>query len=121
MSECNGAEIFTELLSHLNFPLQPALSQANTIPCMLPFITSQFLTRKHDDRPAVIPQGSKNLALLGQFVEIEGDTVCTVEYSVRAAQMAVHKFMGTKEKPVPIYKGDHNPKVLAEALRMLIT
>lgn len=121
MEECSGAEILTELLAHLNFPKEKILQQAITIPCMMPFITSQFLTRKHSDRPAVIPRGSKNLALMGQYVEIEGDTVFTVEYSVRAAQMAVHEFMETKEKPVPIYRGDHSPKVLVEALRMLIT
>jgi oleate hydratase len=121
MAECTGEEILTELLSHLAFPLHPILEEAITIPCMLPFITSQFLTRKYEDRPKVIPHGSKNLALMGQYVEIEGDTVFTVEYSVRAAQLAVHEFMHTAEKVTPIYRGDHSPKVLVEALRMLIT
>ena len=36
-------------------------------------------------RPKVIPEGSRNLALVGQYVEIERDVVFTVEYSVRGA------------------------------------
>jgi oleate hydratase len=121
MSECTGAEILQELLGHLNFPEQPTLENAITIPCMMPYITAQFLTRKHGDRPEVVPKGSTNLALMGQFVEIPKDTVFTVEYSVRCAQMAVHELMGTKEKPKDIYMGEHNVKVLVEALRMLLT
>ena len=87
----------------------------------MPFITSQFLTREKGDRPNVIPEGSTNLALLGQFVEIKRDTVFTVEYSVRGAQMAVHELMGTNRKPKDIYMGEHNVKVLVDALRMLLT
>ena len=121
MVECTGQEILTELLGHLQFPLSPILENSLTIPCMMPYITSQFLTRKHGDRPDVIPKGSTNLALLGQFVEIPKGTVFTVEYSVRSAQLAVHELMQTKEKPKDIYMGEHSVKVLVEALRMLLT
>jgi oleate hydratase len=121
MSSCCGEEIMTELLGHLKFPLQPILENSLTIPCMMPFITSQFLPRKAGDRPEVIPKGSTNLALLGQFVEIPRDTVFTVEYSVRSAQIAVHDLMRTKHKPKDVYMGEHSPKVLVEALRMLLT
>ncbi len=121
MAECTGEEILRELLGHLAFPEHPTIENAIAIPCMLPYITSQFLTRRVEDRPRVIPHGSTNLALMGQYVEIPGDTVFTVEYSVRAAQIAVHELMKTKEKPKDIYKGEHSIKVLVEALRMLIT
>ncbi|TVY28768.1 Oleate hydratase [Lachnellula hyalina] len=121
MSECSGEEILKELLGHLKFPEQPTLNTSITIPSMLPYITSQFLTQNIGDRPLVIPKGSTNLALLGQYVEILEDTVFTVEYSVRAAQIAVHELMGTKRNPRSIYKGAHNVKVLADALRMLLT
>jgi oleate hydratase len=122
MAACSGQEILQELLGHLKFPEHPTLENAITIPCMMPFITSQFLTRKPGDRPNVIPgeQGG-NLALMGQFVEVEKDTVFTVEYSVRCAQIAVHELMGTKEKPKDVYRGEHDVKVLVEALRMLLT
>ena len=33
------------------------------IPCIMPFVTSQFLRREKGDRPQVVPKGSKNLAL----------------------------------------------------------
>jgi oleate hydratase len=121
MSECSGQEIMTELLNNLDFPLHPILDNSLTIPCMMPFITSQFLTRKAGDRPEVIPKGSTNLALLGQFTEIPLDTVFTVEYSVRSAQIAVHELMNTEHKPKDIYKGEHSPKVLVESFRTLLT
>jgi myosin-crossreactive antigen len=53
------------------------------------FITSQFLVRSKGDRPQVVPAGSANLALIGQYCEIPDDVVFMVEYSVRAAQIAV--------------------------------
>jgi oleate hydratase len=121
MAECSGKEILEELLGLLNFPEHPTLENAITIPCLMPYITSQFLTRKHGDRPEVIPAGSTNLALLGQFVELPRDTVFTVEYSVRCAQKAVHELMDTKEKPKDVYKGEHDVKVLVKALEMLLT
>lgn len=121
MASCTGEEILTELLGHLNFPQHPTVESATTIPCMMPFITSQFLTRGSLDRPKVIPDGSTNLALLGQFVEIEKDVVFTVEYSVRGAQMAVFGLMGIDKKPKSIYKGEHSLKVLTEGLKMLFT
>jgi oleate hydratase len=121
MAECSGSEILTELLGHLNFPAHPTLESATTIPCMMPYITSQFLTRKAGDRPNVLPKSTTNLGLVGQYVEIERDTVFTVEYSVRGAQIAVEGLMATGVQPKDIYMGEHNVKVLAEALRMLIT
>lgn len=110
----------TELLGHLNFPLSLA---ANTtcIPAMLPYITSQFLTRTHADRPPVLHPSRPNLAFLGQFVEIPEDTVFTVEYSVRAAQMAVYEMMGLDKKPNGIYKGEKDLHVMVKALKALLS
>ncbi|KAI9730990.1 MAG: hypothetical protein M1834_005451 [Cirrosporium novae-zelandiae] len=121
MSECTGKEIMTELLGHLNFPLHPILDNSITRPCMMPYITSQFLTRRIEDRPKVMPKGTTNLALLGQFVEIPEDTVFTVEYSVRAAQMAVFELMGLKKKPKPLYKGEHHVGILIQATEKLLS
>lgn len=47
MSDCSGAEILTELLNQLNMAehLPAVLAEANCIPSLLPYITSQFLTR----------------------------------------------------------------------------
>jgi oleate hydratase len=118
MRECSGEEIFAELLGHLGFP-QKAYSSI-TIPCSMPYITSQFLTRGSGDRPEVIPKGSTNLAFIGQFVEIPQDVVFTVEYSVRSAMMAVCGLMGLKKQPRSVYKGEHDPRVLAKVLKAMV-
>jgi oleate hydratase len=121
MTECSGEEILTELLSHLHFsPIQPYLDAAITIPCSMPYITSQFLTRGPGDRPQVIPLGSTNLAFMGQFVEIPLDVVFTVEYSVRGALMAVAGLMGLEKRPRGVYKGDHDPRVMIKVLKAMI-
>lgn len=92
--DCTGEEILTEVLYHLNFKddMKKILKTSICIPCILPFTTAQFLTRAKGDRPANIPEGSTNLALLGQFCEIEDDVVFTMDYSVRGVQIAVYKF-----------------------------
>jgi len=116
MSECTGEEIMRELLGHLKFE-ESILNTCICIPCMMPYITSQFLTRKKGDRPQVIPEGYPNIAFIGQFCEIPDDVVFTVEYSVRAAQTAVYALLNPAKKPVPMYKGDHDPKVLFNAVK----
>jgi myosin-crossreactive antigen len=54
------------------------------------------------DRPLPVPRGSKNFAFISQFVEIADDVVFTVEYSVRAAQMAVYELLGIDRKIPPV-------------------
>ena len=120
MYTCTGEEIMTELLGHLNFPLQPILEHSITIPCIMPYITSQFLTREYKDRPTVLPKHTKNLAFVGQFVEIPEDVVFTVEYSVRGAQMAVFELMDLDKKPKSIYKGEYDVEVLTAAMKTLL-
>jgi oleate hydratase len=114
MSECTGEEILIELCSHLRFnaDLQKILQTSNCIPCMMPFITSQFMPRKGTDRPKVVPKGSTNLAFLGQYCEIPDDVVFTVEYSVRSAQIAVYTLLGIDKQIPAIYKGQHDIKVV---------
>ena len=92
MADCNGAEILQELCGHLRFDLE-TVEKANCIPCRMPSITSQFMPRLPGDRPLPVPPNSKNLAFISQFVEIPDDVVFTVEYSVRAAQMAVYELL----------------------------
>ncbi len=93
MSACNGAEILQELCGHLRFDPE-IIAAANCIPCTMPYITSMFMPRQQGDRPLPVPVGSKNFAFISQFVEIPDDVVFTVEYSVRAAQMAVYQLLG---------------------------
>jgi len=117
MADCSGEEILTELIGLLRFDAvrDQILESANCIPCMLPYITSQFLTRAEGDRPQVVPAGSKNLAFIGQFAEVPDDVVFTVEYSVRTAQIAVYELLKLDKKPTEMYHGGHHPGVLFDA------
>ncbi len=115
MDECNGAEILQELCGHLRIDRE-TLESANCIPCRMPYITSMFMPRKHADRPLPVPLGSKNLAFVSQFVEIPDDVVFTVEYSVRAAQMAVYELLGIDRKVPPVTPHDKSLAVQFEAL-----
>ena len=99
MAECNGAEILQELCGHLRFDPE-IVELANCIPCRMPYITSMFMPRMPGDRPLPVPRGSRNLAFISQFVEIPDDVVFTVEYSVRAAQIAVYELLGI-ERAIP--------------------
>jgi oleate hydratase len=121
MSACTGREILTEILGHLRIAVEAPriLETCICIPCMMPFITSQFLRRAKGDRPSVIPKRSKNLAFIGQFCELPDDVVFTVEYSVRSAQTAAYSLLGLKRTPPPVYKGQYKPRVLLEAFQAL--
>jgi len=122
MSECSGRELLQELLYHLGVnenEMQAYVDECIVIPAMMPYITSQFMPRVKGDRPKVIPEGSVNLAFLGQFCEIKDDCVFTVEYSVRSAIMAVYSFLNL-EKPVPeIYPSHYDIRALASAVKTM--
>ncbi len=115
MAECNGAEILRELCGHLRFDLE-TVESANCIPCRMPYITSMFMPRARSDRPLPVPAGSKNFAFISQFVEISNDVVFTVEYSVRAAQMAVYELLGIDREVPPVTSHDKSLHAQFEAL-----
>lgn len=121
MSDCTGEEILTELWHHLRFDDQIPLMMktANCIPCMMPFITSQFMPRVKGDRPLVRPVGTTNIAFIGQYCEIPDDVVFTVEYSVRSAQTAVYSLLKLDKKVSPLYKAQHDVGVLFASLRTM--
>jgi oleate hydratase len=115
MSECSGAEILQELCGHLNFDRE-TMASAICIPCRMPYITSMFMPRAKSDRPLPVPANSKNLAFVSQFVEIADDTVFTVEYSVRAAQMAVYELLNVDRQVPPVHRHDKSLKVKLDAV-----
>jgi oleate hydratase len=121
MRDCTGEEMLIELLHHLH--LEDEIDEimetvVNVIPCMMPYIDSQFQPRKMSDRPKVVPEGSTNFAMISQFVEIPEDMVFTEEYSVRAARIAVYSLFNVKNKKIcPVSPYKKNPKVLKEALK----
>ena len=116
MSECTGKEILEELCGHLNFDMDVTFSAANCIPCRMPYITSMFMPRQLSDRPLPVPEKSTNLALVSQFVEVKDDVVFTVEYSVRAAQMAVYQLLDIDRKIPEITAHDKSLKVNIDAV-----
>ena len=97
MRECTGKEICMEWLYHIGVPEaeieQLAGESANTIPCMMPYITAFFMPREAGDRPQVVPEGAVNFAFVGQFAETERDTIFTTEYSVRTGMEAVYTLL----------------------------
>ncbi|NJL07646.1 MAG: oleate hydratase [Methylacidiphilales bacterium] len=119
MSDCTGEDILREAFLHLHFEddLEDLIQHSQAIPCMMPYVTSQFMPRVRGDRPQVIPPGSVNLAFVGQYCEVPDDTVFTVEYSVRSAKIAVKSLLGLPMTIPPVYKGWRNPLVLWRALR----
>ncbi len=115
MPQCTGNEILSELCYHLGIEDKIDNVIENTIvrTAFLPYITSMFMPRAKGDRPRVVPQGCKNLGLVGQFVETNNDIVFTMESSVRTARLAVYELLNLN-KQVP----DINP--LQYDIRQLI-
>lgn len=97
MRDCTGKEICMEWLYHLGVPTEQieelAENSANTVPCMMPYITAFFMPRAEGDRPLVVPKGSVNFAFLGQFAETKRDTIFTTEYSMRTGMEAVYTLL----------------------------
>ena len=115
MSDCSGAEILRELAGHLNFDLA-VFDRATCVPCRMPYITSMFMPRSQTDRPVPAPKSVTNLSFISQFVEIPDDVVFTVEYSVRAAQIAVYERLGLGLPIPPITRHDKSLKVMMDSV-----
>ncbi|GFF51662.1 oleate hydratase [Aspergillus udagawae] len=101
---CSGEEIMTEVLHQLDLPVDEILPQTITVPCVMPRWTSILLPRSDGDRPQVVPRGMTNMALIGRFVDIPEEVV-TLDYTVRAAQMAVNQLMGLEREMKKSKKG----------------
>jgi oleate hydratase len=114
MSECSGSEILEEVLGHLHFDEDKAriLAASNVIPCVMPYITSQFLVRKSGDRPHVVPAGSTNLAFIGQYAELPDDVVFTLEYSIHSARTAVYTLLKLSDRRTPAFEGVRDLRVV---------
>ena len=97
MRECTGKEICMEWLYHIGVPENGievlAEHSANTVPCMMPYITAFFMPRAAGDRPNVVPKKAVNFAFLGQFAETKRDTIFTTEYSMRTGMEAVYTLL----------------------------
>ncbi len=122
MDECTGENICKELLYHMGLEdkIDEILPHCNLIPTIMPYITSQFMPRTAGDRPEVIPEGCTNLAFIGQYVEIPGDVVFTVETSVRTAMVAVYGLLRLDKPVTPLYTGQNDIRVIVACLKTLL-
>ena len=121
MPNCSGSDILTELAHHLGIDrdLPAVLSSCICHPTLLPYAGSVLIQRNKADRAQIVPDGFRNLALLGQFVEVPDEVVFTTEYSIRGARMAVAQIFNTERPPPPVYLGQYDPKALLASLRAL--
>ncbi|WP_125567258.1 oleate hydratase [Companilactobacillus insicii] len=119
ITECSGEELCEEWLYHIGVPTDKikdiAENHASTIPAHMPYITSYFMPRKIGDCPLVVPEGSKNLAFIGNFSETERDTVFTTEYSVRTAMEAVYTLLDVDRGVPEVFASAFDTRVLMKA------
>ncbi|SFH56593.1 oleate hydratase [Pisciglobus halotolerans] len=123
IEQCSGQEIAQELMYHLGVIEEDIQTFSETscvvTPVYMPFITSYFMLREPGDRPAVIPEGSKNLAFIGNFADTERDTVFTTEYSVRTAMEAVYQLLDVERGVPEVFDSAYDIRTLASAIYYL--
>ncbi|WP_394254346.1 oleate hydratase [Pseudoclavibacter helvolus] len=121
--ECSGWELTAEWLYHMGVPVDQiddlVKNSASTVPRNMPYITSYFMPRAAGDRPLVVPEGSKNLAFLGNFAETERDTVFTTEYSVRTAMEAVYTLLEIDRGVPEVFASSFDVRTLLSAVYYL--
>ena len=121
MHECSGDEILTELCYHLDImdELDNVLENTIVRTAFMPYITSMFMPRAKGDRPRVVPEGCKNLGLVGQFVETNNDVVFTMETSVRTARIAVYTLLNLNKQVPDINPLQYDIRQLLKAAKAL--
>lgn len=119
MRNCTGKEICMEWLYHIGVPESQieelAEHSANTVPVMMPYIDAFFMPRTDTDRPKVVPDGSVNLAFLGQFAEIPRDTIFTTEYSMRSGMEAVYTLLQVDRGVPEVWGSTYDVRDLLDA------
>jgi oleate hydratase len=122
MVACTGAEILEELLRQLRFDrqLNAIMASSICIPCDLPYVNNIWMPRTRTDRPCPVPEGSTNLGLVGQYVEVPEEVAFTIEYSARTAWEAIHVLLKRGPAPPAVYQGQYDPRALFNALKVFV-
>jgi oleate hydratase len=123
MNECTGAEILQEVLRQLRFDkqLDAIMASSICIPCDLPYVNNIWMPRKGTDRPSPVPEGSTNLGLIGQYVEVPREVAFTIEYSARTAWEAIRQLLKRGPAPPRVYQAQFDPKALLNALKVFLS
>ena len=121
MRECTGREILREICYHLGLKdeLEEIEAATKVRTALMPYITAEFMPRAAGDRPRVVPEGCRNLALLGQFVETSNDVVFTMESSVRTARIGVYELLGIRKQVADISPTQYDIRNLLKGARAL--
>jgi oleate hydratase len=122
MAACTGAEILHEVLRHLRFDkhLDAIMASSICTPCDMPYVNNIWIMRTRTDRPSPVPEGSTNLGLIGQYVEVSRDVAFTIEYSARSAWEAIHLLLKRGPAPPPVYQAQYDLKTLFAALKVFL-
>ncbi len=121
MPECTGEEILRELCYHLGIldSWDDVLANSINIPTMLPYITSFFQVRRNGDRPEAVPEGSVNLAFMGEFVETAQDCSFTLDSAIRTGEEGIYQLLGLPKKAPEFVTKQYDIRYLAAAARAL--
>lgn len=119
MKDCTGDEILNELIHHLHFEdkLDIIMSSViNVIPCMMPYIHAPLQPHMKNDRPLIVPKGSKNLAFVSQFVDLD-DITFNEEFTIRAARSAVYELLKVDKKVIEPINHKNDPRNIMKVLK----
>ncbi|MGX9822482.1 oleate hydratase [Lactococcus lactis] len=122
ITECTGREMCEEFLYHIGVPknkISEIAATVKAVPANMPYITSYFMPRAAGDRPKVVPDGSVNLAFVGNFAETERDTVFTTEYSVRTAMEAVYQLLDVDRGIPEVFDSSFDMRMILNAIYYL--
>ena len=121
MRDCTGGEMFAEMLYHCGLVAGGDRVHRRHVMRLVGVhaIHHEPVHAPQGRRPAQgrFPDGCVNLAFIGQFVELPGDVVFTVETSVRTAMMAVWGLTGLDKPMVPLHEPRYDVRVVIANLK----
>jgi oleate hydratase len=123
MDQCTGAEILEETLRQLRFDkqqLDAVMASSICVPCYMPYVNNVWLPWSRGDMPTPVPEGSTNLGLIGQYIDMPREIAFTIECSVRSAWEAIRILLMSGPAPPPVYQGQYDPKALFGALKIFV-
>ncbi|PKN52462.1 MAG: hypothetical protein CVU55_04255 [Deltaproteobacteria bacterium HGW-Deltaproteobacteria-13] len=116
--ECTGKELLAEMLYHFGIVdhLDEIAKESKMNFYNEPYVVSHWQPRKIGDRPNVVPKGSTNFALIGEYVEIPESSTFMVDYSTQSAMMGIYTLLNVDKKIPPVHVTHYNPYYLTKAL-----